>query len=769
MGAKDEEVLPGICRGNCTGGCFLNVTKRDGKVVKVEARDLPDPSYTRICSKGYFHPHRINSPHRVKYPMKRAGERGSGEFEAISWDQAIAEIGEAWRKVRSESGSTALGVCIGSGNYGCINGVGGTDPFTRFTSASGAASIALGYDLAFGLAMSRITGYGPVNTPNEPKEMLNANTILVWGGNPSVSQVHSLHFITEARDRGAKVIVIDPVFNTNAALANQYIPIKAATDGALAMGMIRYLIGKGWIDETFLKNRSTAPFLIKDDWAFLHLSDIAEVAEGEADPIVVCDEDGEIKPVDEAVNPQLTVAFAEVNGIHVTTGLDKIKAAVEEYTLARTSEITGIPESTIEQLCSDYYGGGRPASIYVAFGTNHYYNGHWSSYDMIALSVITGNMGRSGAGIGALEVTSTRPVNTAVAYVAPGAGPSVPTQMLGEVLDTKSFGGTPIDLRAMVCFCSDPMNNQGNVKAFEAALNRLENIVVVDMVMTDTAKFADYVLPAAHWFEKPELMFAWISHPFIMYQPQIVEPAFDSKMDFEIVKLLAAELGISDMYDFTVEDWARMVLDTDDCRGLGITYESITAKFAQRALPGESFVSWTGDPEMWGQMLTASGRAEINIDYPWAFYYAGQPQNWETEHTVHWEPAVETAENSDAAKRYPFHAMAERSRFRTHVQWWDVKAINEIDPEPTIKINPEDAAEMDVAQGDVIEVFNDRGAMKAKARIHAGLPRKTVLVPKGWQRHQILEGHWNNITGSFMNGMVNNLNFNDCQVNVRKA
>ena len=92
----ETQIFSGVCRGNCAGGCFLNVHVRDGQVVRTSMREMPDPQYNRICMKGLSHPYRIYSDERLKYPLRRAGERGSDEWERISWDEALDEIAEKW-------------------------------------------------------------------------------------------------------------------------------------------------------------------------------------------------------------------------------------------------------------------------------------------------------------------------------------------------------------------------------------------------------------------------------------------------------------------------------------------------------------------------------------------------------------------------------------------------------------------------------------------------------------------------------------------------
>lgn len=127
------QIYAGACRGNCAGGCALDIHVRDNIVVRTTARDLPNPAYNRICARGIAHPGRIYSAERLQYPMRRTGERGSGEFERITWDEAISEISEKWMGYAEEYGPSSMAMFTGSGNYAVCNGVAFGSASTRFT------------------------------------------------------------------------------------------------------------------------------------------------------------------------------------------------------------------------------------------------------------------------------------------------------------------------------------------------------------------------------------------------------------------------------------------------------------------------------------------------------------------------------------------------------------------------------------------------------------------------------------------------------------
>ena len=261
--APEEQIFAGACRGNCAGGCFLNIHVRDGQVVRTTARDMPDTRYNRICVKGLTHVGRIYSSERLQYPMKRTGERGEGKFERISWDEAIETIATKWTGYVEEFGPESMAIMFGSGNYAVCSGQGSPNITTRFRNVAGASLIEANVDAAPGVTRGYSIGSISGTTGNnEPADLLNSKTIVCWGSNPVVSQVQSMHFIMEAKEQGTRYVVIDPQFNTNASKADVFIPVNSSTDGALAMGALRELFEQNWQDHEYILKHTNAPLLI---------------------------------------------------------------------------------------------------------------------------------------------------------------------------------------------------------------------------------------------------------------------------------------------------------------------------------------------------------------------------------------------------------------------------------------------------------------------------------------------------------------------------
>ena len=226
----ETQHFAGICRCGCAGHCFLDVHVRDGQVVRTTAGEMADTRYNRICSKGLSHVGRIYSSKRLQYPMRRTGERGSGEFERITWDEAIAEICAKYQEYAEKDGPGSNVLHVGSGNFGSV----ALKSIEQLKAVLGMGSSNMSADLETSFAMGNTLGYGGFGTQNEQADWPNAKVFVCWMSDPCNSTPQSMHFILDAKEAGAKYVVIDPVFNANAGKADWFLGVNPSTDGALA-------------------------------------------------------------------------------------------------------------------------------------------------------------------------------------------------------------------------------------------------------------------------------------------------------------------------------------------------------------------------------------------------------------------------------------------------------------------------------------------------------------------------------------------------------
>jgi molybdopterin-containing oxidoreductase family molybdopterin binding subunit len=770
--ASEEQIFAGACRGNCAGGCFLNIHVRDGKVVRTSARDFPNMDYNRICVKGLSQVQRIYNKDRLKYPMKRAGERGEGKWERISWDEAITTITDKWKEYEKEFGKESFAIYWGSGSYATCSGQGIGNVTNRLLNVTGCANIQATVDAAHGYAAGNAVGVGPNFTLNEIADLRNAKTIFVWGSNPVVSQQQSAHFLLEAKEKGAKLVVIDPTYNITASKADLFVPIVPGTDGALALGMMNIVVRENWVDLPFLKKSTVAPFLVKEsDGQYLRLSDLGQLPAGAEDQIVVRSQDGKVGLPTEIADPAIEGTFV-INGIKVTTAYSLLLDRIAEYPPKKASEITNIPVQQIEELAK-MYATNKPSTIYSYFGIDHYVNGHYSMFAMYALAMITGNLGKPGAACGMGETIGTNFANIMGAVFPEGAtGPSITmaTPNMAQVMDEHKYG-TKKDLNLKGVYFTH-INMLGNAAERKYALDwmkKLDLIVVADMNMNETAQYADIVLPVAHWFEVEDAFCNYSTHPYLIYQDKAVDPLYECKPDFEITKMIAEKLGYGDKFNFTEEEYLKLWLDTDGARALGITFDKLREEKILKCMPGENFV-FASD----GAFPTPTGRAQFyqeniapNSNYDARYY--DKEIDVSKERLPYWEPPHEAWHESELFEKYPFRIISDHVKFRTHTQWWDVPVLRELDPEPLLKINPDDAKKHGIKTGDKVKIYNDRGYVVMKAAINAGCQPGVLTAPKGWEKSQFIDGHFADLSSRVINPVCANSAFFDLLVGIEKA
>ena len=758
-----EQVFRGVCRGNCAGGCHLDVFVREGRVVKTQMRPLPDERYNRVCTKGLTHMYRMYNEHRLKSPMKRVGPRGEeSSFEAVSWEEALSYTAQEWKKITDKYGTGAMAMYWGAGQFGTANGCRYNDIWNRFANVTGTGLINRNVDIAHSHGFIMTLGWGATFTQNLPTDFVNSKTFIVWGANPVISQVQSTHFILEAKDAGATLVVIDPVYNTMASKADIFVPIRPGTDGALAMGMAKVIIDKGWTNEEFVKKFTVGPQLVKADGKYLRKSDLGELAEGDVDGILCMGTDGEVGVIGQVPDCEYRGSF-EVEGIKVRTAFDVMYDALAEYTLAKTSEITLVPEDQIVQV-ADLYANHGPSNIYTAFGVNHYVNGHYNFFDIAILPCITGNLGKKGAACGLNEVgffqgnpLCGKPVGSI------GSPTNVPNLMMDEVMEKGMFGNVPAVIKGcMLCGCN-PLTCATDRNKTIAWMEKMDFIVAVDMNFNESTQMADVIFPAAHWFEEEDIFCLFACHPYMLFQDKCTDPAFDSKTDFEIAGLLATALGYGDFFKMTDSEYLQMWLDTDQARGMGLTYAGLKEKGALPMLPPE-YVYAEGNAFPYGR-LGIYREAAYPPEYNW-----GQATDDSHEHTPYWEYPREVAPGTELRKKYPFSLLSDHSRFHTHSQWWEVDMIVELaGGTPILRMNPDDAKEYGIAEGDIVKIFNDRGFCTMKVTMNPGLQRGMLSAPKGWEKRQYIDGHFSSLTSAAVANWCTNAAFNDVLVGIEKV
>lgn len=414
-GEAAEQIYRGVCRPNCFGFCHLNVHVHDGKVMKTTRAPYNEACYDRICQRGLSHVQRIYDPKRLQYPMRRVDgtERGAGQWERVSWDEALDEIASKIKSIQSEYGESAVSFLTASGNQAA----GVTGAYSRLVALLNASNIGPCLDMGSYYGMAAVAGnyISPLLgmmmwNGNEPTDAKNAKTIVVWGANITDAQIQNWHLIKEAIQGGTKLVVIDPIYTMIASHANKWIPIRPGADTLLKFALMRLVIEADAQDNEYIAAHTVGPYLVRsDNGKFLRRSDtgVAPTDTGKVDtttqqpimldpPMVL--QDGALTPDIEAASPALEGTY-DFNGIQCETAYSLLKKKIMEYSIEEVSEQTEIPVEDIEELAEIVMDG--PVYHYEGYGPQAYNNGGQTTIAGLTLCALLGNLGKPGASYGA--------------------------------------------------------------------------------------------------------------------------------------------------------------------------------------------------------------------------------------------------------------------------------------------------------------------------------------------------------------------------------
>jgi anaerobic selenocysteine-containing dehydrogenase len=771
----EEQVFRGVCRPNCFAFCHLNVHVRDGKVTKTTRAPYKDPRYSRICHRGLSHVQRIYDPERLKAPLRRVegSARGAGEWEQISWDDALGEVADRIKALQAEHGEQAFAYLTMSGNRSFTI----TSMYSRlFGSLLHACAISPCLDMASYYGMMRMTGAATqLWECNEQTDIINAKALVAWGANITDAQVQSWHFVNEAKRNGTKLVVIDPIFTQLASKADLWIPVRPGSDTALYYGLMNIFLEKEAENVPFLQNSTVAPFLVRADTGkYLRRSDtgIEPSPTGKTDattkkevmydPIMVSVE-GVPTPVEEAKAPDLE-ATCTVEGLKCRSVYSLLLDEIAEFPPAKVSELTDVPVETLYQLaeiCLD-----QPVTHYVGYGPQAYANGVHTTHAGMVMNALIGNLGYPGASYGSFwhayfgsnsAFTNVKGANTT---------PAVAMVAWPDVMRTGKFQDKDFPIKMLYVYSANPLCCCSDTNMLlKDVWGNLEFVVVADSVMTDTARYADLVLPIAQWFEVEEATNAGQTIT-LNYNEKAIEPLYDSKPDTDIVRGLAEKLGFGDLFRFTDAEALAEIVASPMSEAYGVSYETLKKEKELRFSADNPHIAWAG-----GKGFTSpSGRLEFYLENPTPRAKSDKkitPELIDRERLPHFFPPREAWPDTEAMKKYPLHFMSERPRYRVHSQWFGTRALRELDPEPTVKINPLDAEKRGIKDGDLVECYNDRGHGVGKAVFSNGVRPGILVYPKGWQISQHRSGSWSALLSADFDPFGVNGDFMDTTCEIR--
>ena len=747
-GEKQEKIAYTFHPPNCGGRCSYKCTVRDGKLVKLEPNEWPDPNQNKCCLRGLSEIERNYSPDRLKTPLKRVGERGEGKFVAISWDEALKTVADKFTEMIEKYGGKS--VLYGYSSNICY-------PFNSLAAMLGfqnPSQAFYGIDLGQASGMTAVMGINDTGT-NEITDWVNSKMIILVGNNLLEPSLTDSAFFFEAKEKGVKMVCIDPSYSTTASKCNQWISIRPGTDSALYLGMINLILNNKWYDADYISKYTSAPFLIRQD-------NKAIMREG--DKYLVWDKNSNsAKPSDTpGITPALEGEYT-VNGVTVKTVLTGFIEHVKDYTPAWASKVTEIPEQVITDLTKEYALGGPAAIQWGVGGPDKWYNSDTTGRLGTMVAGLTGNIGRVGGGTGRATNHMTNFAHFAAFSMPPWPLPPQFKNAPAEVTSHPDYLTKPNSIKGYFFQGNTLKQYLTNMNQTIKWVKSLEFIVGVDNQHCDSINYADIVLPACSFLESEyDIAYLTADRNHVLMQQKVLEPLFESKSDFQIEKEIAKRMGLDQYLPKTPEDYNRNSINSPDPMFKGITIEGLKANkcILRLNVPNTPFVGYLDH-----KFGTPSGKIELYnevfIEDNCAFPI--------------WQEPNEAYPSNPLAKKYPLTLGTPHSRFRAHSTFSNSRWINQVLTEPIIRINPKDAQARGLKNNDYIEVFNDRGSFQCKCNIVNDIRPGMIQMPEGWWSRYFKKGDMQMVTNSNMNPRGEKLFFNkiipylDCLVEVKRV
>jgi anaerobic selenocysteine-containing dehydrogenase len=683
--ASARQVRRSVCALDCPDACALLVTVEDGRAVKL--RGDPAHPVTRgfLCEKVARYLEREYAPDRLLYPQIRTGVKGEGRFARISWDAALDLIAERLKEISEYYGPEAILPYSYAGTMGLVNGAGMDRRFFHRLGASRLDRTIC--SSAGGAALTASLGfrYGA-----DPEQFRHARLILAWGANILGTNVHLWPFIVEARRQGARFYAIDPASNRTTQLADRHYRIHPGTDQALALAMMHVILAEGLHDADYLER--------------------------------------------------------------YCQGVEHLKAAVGDFPPGRAEALTGIPAADIASLAREY-AATQPAVIRMNYGIQRHERGGAAAYTISLLPALVGAWRHPGGGL--LLSTSHAFHLNRNALERPDLQKLSPLGREARLVNMSELGKalTALEdppIKALIVYNSNPAAVAPNQSLVLEGLRRPDLFtVVLEQFQTDTADYADLLLPVTTFLEHPDLYFSW-GHYYLQLARPALEAPGEARSNFEIFRSLAERMGFAEpCFQESEDDLMRAALASDHPFLAGITLErleqerSIKLRFAEDGRPFLPFVQ--------GGFGTPSGKCEIRPEL------------------LKFQPPRESRHGDQAlASRYPLELISPKADAGLNSTF---SSRPEVDEETgTLWMHPEDARARGVAGGDPVRVFNDRGSCRLRAAVSGDLaPGVVVARAVRWNRNSPDRRNVNWLTSDRLTDLGGGPAFYSCLVEVQRC
>lgn len=642
--------------GLCPQSCGMNVHLERGRIVRVEGMAEHPWSRGRLCPKGEAAAELLYHPERLTQPLRRE----NGGWRRITWDEALDLIVAKLAEIKERDPrafATTFGMPV------LLSGSVTPALVRRFLYVYGSPNCFSVESMCY---RCRLIGYMLTYGRFRVADPENANCVLLWGHNPHHSNPPLAHRILQAKQKGAKLIVIDPKRTPLAKEADLHLQPRPGSDCALLLSLMQVIISERLYDERFV-----------EEW---------------------------------------------------TTGFDRLAQHIEAYTPERVAAISWVPAKNIREAAY-LYASGKPACIVQ--GTNaldQHASGLQNSRAVAILQAITGNLDVAGGFIRAPRLREN-PVEMPVKPKGKAIGQEeypvffgIFKREFGEgqamLLPEVLLSGKPYPIKLLIIAGSNPVLTWPNSRKVAEALSKLELLVVMTQFLSETAKLADLVLPAATFLERTELSdyYSLWGVPYVMLRKRVVEPG-ERWSDLRFWLELARRMGYQDYFpwgseeeviDYVLEPSSLTVRYLTQEKPEGLLYDSIK----YREYESDGFRTPSGKVELYSETLADQG-------------YDPLP--------THRESPESPLSHPELLQEYPLIlTTGARQLEYIHSQLRNIPSLRQRLPEPFAEINPETAAKYGIREGEMIAVESRRGRVELRARVSEDIMPGVVNLPHGW-------------------------------------
>lgn len=631
-----KTILQSVCALDCPDACLLKITIDEGRVVQFQGDDQHPFTRGFACVKTAHYPERQEHVDRLLTPMRRVGKKGSGNFERITWDEAIDQIANRLRNILKTDGSESILPYCYSGTLGQVEGA---HPLAFFR-AIGALELDQTICATTGSAGWE-ANYGPKKLGPDPEDIVHSRCILLWGINVARSNSHLVPFLKEAKRRGATIVHIDPYRNETSRLADEHWQIRVGTDAALALAMGHEILRNNWQDADFLQQHAM--------------------------------------------------------------GLDEYRKACEAWPLSKAAEFCGV---SIDRLLA----------ITKAFATSP------SSFIRIGYG-----MTRNEGGGNAMRAISLLP-SLIGAWKKPGGGAMLSTSG-GFPLNRSRCGGQHLvrphtrhanmnclaseleridqPVKALFVFNSNPAAVAPDSSRVRAGLLREDLFtVVLEHFQTDTADYADFLLPATTFLEHPDLYTAY-GHYYLQWADAVVPPRGQARSNTRIFADLARRLDLTDetLY-WSAEQVARDLLDSSHPYLSGITFERLQK---ERSI-------------------------KLQLPQPFRPYSTGS--NFEDRKIRFSPPPQQIIFEEQPTLEFPLRLISPPGAFIVNTTMGNIeRLIKASGGQPQVILHPDDATNAGIQPGDRVRIVSQQGSIIRQARVgNETLPGVVIALGQWWPK-----------------------------------